>query len=129
MTSKTHNLAQLAAMLAKHMPAASAYTCASMALDLTSISKAIAKAQTWACNGYKDDAMDRRLCRLSMLDVPAANAYAEKIWADGQAYVSKRMAKLEKRLSAIRAETGLDFKSAGLSGVCWKLPNGSEFFI
>lgn len=129
MQSKNHNLAQLAAMLARHCPNASAYTCASMARELTSIGKSIAKAQTWACNGYKDAAMDRRLCRLSMLDVPAANAYAAKINADGEKYVSKRMAALEKKLAVIRTETGLDIKSAGLSGICWKLPNGSEYFI
>ena len=129
MQSKNHNLAQLAALLARHQPNASAYTCAKLALDLTSIGKAISKAQTWACNGYKNEAMDRRLCRLSMLDVPAANAYAAKINEDGEAYVAKRMAALEKKLSAIRAETGLDFQAAGLSGICWKLPNGSEYFI
>ena len=129
MPSNNHNLAQLSAMLARHCPNASAYTCASMAQELTAIGKAIAKAKTWECNGYKDEVMDRRLCRLSKLDVPAANAYAAKINDDGAAYVAKRMAALEKKLTAIRTETGLDIKSAGLSGVCWTLPGGSEYFI
>ena len=129
MQSKNHKLAQLAAMLARSLPKESAHTCAGLAIRLTSIGASIERVETWACNGYKDERMDEHLNKLSRTDMAAANAYATKINEDGEAYVSKRIAALEKKLAVIRTETGLDIKSADLSGVCWKLPNGSEYFI
>ena len=129
MQSKNHKLAQLSAMLAQYMIRTSAHNCATLAVKLTSIGASLEQVQTWECNGYKNEAMDRRLCELSRVDVAAANAYCTKINRDGEAYVAKRTAALEKKLSAIRTETGLDFQSAGLSGVCWTMPNGSEYFI
>ena len=129
MQSKNHKLAQLAALLARNLPKESAYTCASVAIKLTSIGGSIEQVQTWACNGYKNERMDEHLNKLSRVDTAAANAYCAKINLEGEAYYSKRMGQLEKKLASIRFGTGLDFQSAGLSGVCWTMPNGSEFFI
>lgn len=129
MTSKNHKLAQLAALLARNLPKESAHTCAELAIKLTSIGSAIERVQTWACNGYKDERMDEHLNKLSRVDTTAANAYCAKINLEGEAYVTRRMAALEKKLTAIRTETVLEFRSAGLSGVCWTMPNGSKIFI
>ncbi len=129
MTSKNHKLAQLAAQIARNLPKESAYTCASVAIKLTSIGGSIEQVQTWACNGYKNERMDEHISKLSRTDPAAANAYCAKINLDGSRYCEKRMAALEKKLTTIRTETGLDFKSAGLSGVCWTMPNGSKIFI
>jgi len=129
MTSANHKLAQLAALLARSLPGESAYTCASVAIKLTSIGGSIEQVQTWACNGYKNERMDEHLNKLSRVDTAAANAYCAKINLEGEAYYSKRMDQLEKKLTTICTETGLKFASAGLSGVCWTMPNGSDFFI
>lgn len=129
MTSKNHKLAQLAALLARNLPGESAYTCAGIAIKLTSIGGSLERVQTWACDGYKNEWTDEHLNKLSRVDTAAANDYCAKINLEGEAYYSKRMGQLEKKLTTIRTETGLDFQSAGLSGVCWTMPNGSEFFI
>ena len=129
MQSKNHKLAQLAAMLARSLPKESAHTCAGLAIKLTSIGASIERVETWACNGYKDERMDEHLNKLSRTDVAAANAYCTKINEDGLAYVTMRMGQLEKKITTIRTDTGLNFTLAGLSGVCWTMPNGSEFFI
>lgn len=129
MQSKNHKLAQLAAMLARNLPKESAHTCAGLAIKLTSIGASIERVQTWACNGYKNERMDEHLNKLSRENAQAANAYCVKINLEGEAYYSKRMGQLKKKLTTIRTETGLDFQSTGLSGVCWTMPNGSEFFI
>lgn len=129
MQSKNHKLAQLAALLARSLPKESAHTCAGLAIKLTSIGSAIERVRTWACNGYKNERMDEHLNKLSRTDPAAANAYCTKINLDGEAYYSKRMVALEKKLTTIRTETYLDFQAAGLSGVCWTMPNGSKIFI
>lgn len=129
MQSKNHKLAQLAALLARNLPKESAHTCAGLAIKLTSIGGSIEQVQTWACNGYKNERIDEHIRKLSRTDPAAANAYCTKINLDGEAYYSKRMAALEKKLTVIRTETYLDFQAAGLSGVCWTMHNGSKIFI
>ena len=129
MQSKNHKLAQLAAMLARNLSKESAHTCAGLAIELTSIGASIERVETWACNGYKDERIDEHVNKLSRVDTTAANDYCTKINEDGLAYVTRRMTQLEKKLASIRFGTGLDFQYAGLSGVCWTMPNGSEFFI
>ena len=129
MTSKNHKLAQLAALIARNLPKESAHTCASVAIKLTSIGAGLQAVYTFQCNGYKTDGQDKYLNKLSRENVQMANDYSHRLNVDGSRYCEKRIGQLDNKLTIIRTETGLDFKSAGLSGVCWTMPNGSEFFI
>lgn len=129
MQSKNHKLAQLAAMLARNLPKESAHTCAGLAIKLTSIGSGLQAVYTFQCNGYKTDDQDKYLNKLSRENVQAANNYSHRLNVHGSSYCEKRITQLERKLTTIRTETGLKFASAGLSGVCWTMPNGSEFFI
>ena len=128
MTSKTHKIAHLAALLAVHTTK-SAHTCADLAIKLNGLGAAISAVYTFECNGYKNDRQDQYLNKLSRTDKKAAIKYCNKLNSEGAAYCEKRKAQIEKKLSAICADTGLNIETANLSGLVWRIDPIREYYI
>ena len=128
MTSKTHQIAQLAALLAVNTKC-SAYTCAELAIKLHGLGEANTKLTEWGCNGYKNEWQDKHLNKTSRENPSAANEYAKKLWDEGEAYTAKRSASIEKKLEKICADTGLNIKPCGLSGLVWHIDTIREYYI
>lgn len=117
--TRSQSLAMLAALIAQHYGTkrVSAFTAADTACKLQSLANSIVDNEEWQCNGFKGDRENEILAKLSRTDPLAANAYASRIWAEGEKAYEARKVRQTRKLAKIleRAELpAKDFQFTGL---------------
>lgn len=132
--TRLQSIAMLSALLAQHYgpKKISAFNCAELAIELTSIANGIVNAETFATNGYKNERQDEYLNKLSRSSPAEANKYSAELQQNGAAYVQKRRASLARKLARVLAKHELptaDFEESGLYGGVRFVADGREWSI
>lgn len=102
--NKTQSIANLSALLAVHY-GTFPHIAAECAVKLTNLANAIVQNEEWSCNGYKNDAQDEYMSKLSREGkTQEANAYRDKLQTEGAAAYEADKEKHGKRLAKILQE-------------------------